>query len=69
MSEFSPFWAETRDMALATTSAGPEMKKSRQKDPTLSCAGSLTSARSAGSFREFSLTLFSPRQDGNDAFS
>ena len=32
MSEFSPFWAETRDMALATTSAGPEMKKSRQKD-------------------------------------
>ena len=69
MSEFSPFWAETRDMALATTSAGPGRKKSRQKDPTLSCAGSLTSARSAGSFRKFCLTLFELPQGGNDAFS
>ena len=50
-------------------SAGRERKKGRQKAPTLYCAGALTSARSAGSFRGYGLTLFSLDADGNDAFS
>lgn len=43
MSEFSPFGAEMRDMELATT-------RSRRKNRRCGAAGSLTTARSAGSY-------------------
>ena len=51
MSEFLPIWAETRDMALATTRRRAGVKKGRQKDLALYCARSITTARSAGSLR------------------
>ena len=43
MSEFSPFWAETRDVELATTTS---RRKRRGRGPS----GAATTARSAGSF-------------------
>ena len=51
MSEFSPFWAEMRDMELATT-------RSRRKPWRFSGAWAVTSARSAGGFWRRRLTLF-----------
>ena len=62
MSEFSPFWAEMRDMELATT-------RSRRKPWRFSGAWAVTSARSAGGFRERGLTLFQTAKSAIDAVS
>ena len=62
MSEFSPFWAETRDMKPATTT-------SRRKPWRFYGAQAVTSARSAGGFRGHGLTLFRNAQTTIDAVS
>ena len=53
MSEFSPIWAETRDVALATTMRRAGVEEKQEKDLALYCARSITTARSAGSLREW----------------
>lgn len=51
MSEFSPFWAEMRDME-------PCDDEKQEKALTLLCARAATTSRSAGGFQGSELTLF-----------
>ena len=60
MSEFSPFWAEMRDMELVTT-------RSRRKPWRFYGAWAVTTARSAGGFRGRRLTLFRVAKTAIDA--